>query len=255
MKSILVVGDKFERFSADKDNVMTVSELTQRAWQDGLPRECDIWLGQGIEHDRLFGVLGALEKRNPRDSIRVANLQHMLDQADPMHQASVHKARRENVLITRPQKTGDQTFEAWLSLQDSGELLGDHVTGQHVQGMLLIEAARQMMLAVSELYLLGRNADTRFYFVLNSVNTDYLQFAFPIPTRILHEIVSLPSDTSKQLKATSRTSFYQNDVLTACVEIVYSAYPEARISDKEAKLANEAYAKHINILDGITASP
>lgn len=254
MKSILVVGDKFKRFSEDKEDVMTLSELTRRAWQDSLPRECDIWLGQGVEHDRLFGVLAAMEKRAPVDGIRIANPQQMLDQADPSHQASVHKARRENILITRPQRTSNQTFEAWLSLQDSGELLGDHVTGQHVQGMLLIEAARQMMLAVSERYLLGQDEDTRYYFVLNSVNTDYMQFAFPIPTRIEHEITSLPSDISKILKATSRTSFFQNDVLTASVEIVYAAYPEARISNREAKLASEAYQKHINLHGEVASS-
>jgi hypothetical protein len=246
MESLLVVGDKFGKFSQDKENVITFDDFERLAWRDGLRPECDIWLGQGIEHDRLFGVLALLDKRHSRKGYRIVNLQQMLDQADPSHQATVHKARRENVLITRPQQVAEARYESWLALQDSGELLGDHMTGQHVQGMLLIEAARQMMLSVSETYLLGEKTGARYYFVLNSVNTEYLQFAFPLPTLLSHEILTRQLGKGGSVKVTCQTSFYQGDTLTARVLIQYGAYVEDHISEKEAKLARDAYERHIN---------
>lgn len=254
MKRILVVGNKFAKFRDDKSDVLTFDEFARLAWRGGLQQACEIWLGQGIEHDRLFGVLALLQKRHSGNECRIHNLHQLLDQADPVHQSTAHKAYRENVLITRPQRVGEATFESWLSLQDSGEFLSDHMTGQHVQGMIVIESARQMMLSVSETFLLDDARDARYYFVLNSVNTEYLQFAFPLPTLLSHEIVSHSTGKNGSLKASCRTSLFQNGALTARVDITYAAYPEAHINEKEASLAREAYVQHVSKCDAIATA-
>jgi hypothetical protein len=87
------------------------------------------------------------------------------------------------------------------------------MTGQHVQGLLLIEAARQMMLCVSESYLPGENTGARYYVVLNSVYTGYLKFAFPLPTLLSNEILSRQPGKGGSLKATCQTRFFQGDLL------------------------------------------
>jgi len=89
----------------------------------------------------------------------------------------------------------------------------DHRTGQHVQGLLLIEAARQMMLSVSESYLPGENTGARYYVVLNSVNTGYLQFALPLPTLLSNEILSRQPGKGGSPKATCQKPFFQGDLL------------------------------------------
>lgn len=48
-------------------------------------------------------------------------------------------------------------FESHLMLNDRCAEMSDHVTGQHLQGMILIEAARQMTLAVTEMYFIDSN--------------------------------------------------------------------------------------------------
>jgi A-factor biosynthesis hotdog domain len=240
MKRLLVVGDKFEGFTRDKTDVVTFTDFAQLVWSKKLPPSCDIWLGQGIEHDRLSGLLVLLDERP-----RIVNWDQILDQGRPSHQASVHKVRRENVLITGPRKLDESRFEAWLAMQDSGELLGDHMTGQHIQGMVLIEAARQMMLSVSEHFLLAQRPNG-YYFVLNSMDIEYKQFVFPLPTRLSHEITLKQPGKGDSLKATCETAFLQNDAPVARVQIQYAAYAKEFIGEKEAKSAIDAYDRHVS---------
>lgn len=63
----------------------------------------------------------------------------------------VHKHRSENTLISTPERSENGNFVAGLILHEQNELMLDHLTGQHVQGMVLTEACRQMFLAVTEL--------------------------------------------------------------------------------------------------------
>ncbi|MDP1217553.1 AfsA-related hotdog domain-containing protein, partial [Klebsiella pneumoniae] len=66
-----------------------------------------------------------------------------------------HKRKKANILITSPEKRDEDNYCARLILQDASELLCDHQTGQHIQGMVLIEAARQTIIATSEKFLLA----------------------------------------------------------------------------------------------------
>jgi hypothetical protein len=242
LKRLLVVGDKFASFSRDKTDVVAFRDFERLVWDKQLPHDCDVWLGQGIEHDRLLGLLVRVGVQP-----RIANLHQIQDQGRPSHQSTVHKARRENIVITRPRQAGETRYEAWLALQDSGELLADHMTGQHSQGMVLTEAARQMMLAVSELYLLGeRRAAASYYFVLNSMNIEYMQFAFPLPTQLVHEVPAHEHGKGGSLKASCATSFIQDGTLVARVQIQYSAYAQEFINNREAKAATDAYLRHLD---------
>ncbi|MNP31136.1 A-factor biosynthesis hotdog domain protein [compost metagenome] len=91
------------------------------------------------------------------------------------------KYRPENVLISIPERTDDGIYTASLLLHAQNELLLDHLTGQHVQGMVLLEACRQMLLAVTERFHLDEYEPPKRYFVLNEMNVRYTAFAFPLP--------------------------------------------------------------------------
>ncbi|MFC7617738.1 AfsA-related hotdog domain-containing protein [Actinokineospora soli] len=57
----------------------------------------------------------------------------------------VHKRSPENVMLADARRRGPLRLAARLCLSDMNEMILDHVTGQHVAGMVLIEAARQLM--------------------------------------------------------------------------------------------------------------
>jgi hypothetical protein len=53
-------------------------------------------------------------------------------------------------MLSLPRRVSESCFEADVLVDDAGEHMSDHVSGQHLPGMVLIEAARQMILAVTE---------------------------------------------------------------------------------------------------------
>ena len=239
MTYIVVVGDHFKKFASDKKHVLTVSELEREIWQGTAPGREAIVIGQGVEHDRFVGLVNLMERRRKR-GVQVQNMPQILDQCDPLHQRSVHKHRRENVLITKPVAGPDGTYHAQLSICDSGELLNDHATGQHIQGIVLTEAGRQMLISTSEYHLLDGADAGRCYFVLNSLNTEFKQFAFPLPVTIVFRALSQSHKPGRYLKVDCEISFVQNDVPVAVVRSSYCAYSAQYIEEKESALANSA---------------
>ncbi|HWW73047.1 MAG TPA: AfsA-related hotdog domain-containing protein [Duganella sp.] len=239
MSYIVVVGDHFKKFASDKQHVLTVSELEREIWQGVAPEGDQIVIGQGVEHDRFVGLVNLMERRR-KGGVRVQNMTQILDQCDPLHQRSVHKHKRENVLITRPVAQPDGTYVAQLSIRDSGELLNDHATGQHIQGIVLTEAGRQMLISTSEYHLLDGDDCGSCYFVLNSLNTEFKQFAFPLPVTIVFRALSQARKPGRYLKVDCEISFYQNDLLVAVVRSNYCAYSSQYIDEKESALANTA---------------
>lgn len=240
MAYLVVVGDRFKKFASDKKNVFTISELEKAIWQGAVQEHDQIVIGQGVEHDRFLGLANLMERQR-KGGVQVQNMMQILDQCDPLHQRSVHKHKRENVLITKPVAQADGSYVANLSICDSGELLNDHSTGQHIQGIVLTEAGRQMLISTSEYHLLDDADRNRCYFVLNSLNTEFKQFAFPLPVTVVFRALSESRKTGRYLKVDCEISFYQNDLLVAVVRSNYCAYSSQYIDEKESELANTAY--------------
>ena len=240
MSVMVIVGDRFQKFASDKNDVLTVSDLEQEIWKDSPLRTKEIVIGQGVEHDRFLGMIN-LMARKKKGVVTVKNMHQIMDQCNPIHQASVHKHKRENILITKPVAQEDGTFFANISICDSGELLNDHSTGQHIQGIIITEAGRQMLISTSEYHLLSAADKGNSYFVLNSLNTDFKRFAFPLPITIVLRVLSENRKAGQYLKVDCEISFFQNDALIATVRSNYAAYSNNFIREKESALANLAY--------------
>lgn len=239
MVEIIVVGDRFVSFTQDKQHVLTVGEFSDAAWDGRIQQGQRIIIGQGVEFDRFTGALEILKGRHGIEPC-VVNFHILADQRDPVHHRSVHKHRAENMLISRPQRISPVLYQAWLSLQDSGEMLNDHMTGQHIQGIVLTEAGRQMLISTSEHYLLDEQTRGNAYFVLNTLSSEYQRFAFPIPTKIEFHILQEKSKPGKSLKVDCEIRFIQNDELVACVSSAYCAYVAEVIGARERMLAAAA---------------
>jgi HAD superfamily hydrolase (TIGR01490 family) len=122
-----------------------------------------------------------------------------------------------------------------LMVDERSELMGDHQTGQHLQGMILIEAMRQSFLAVTEAFHpLPSSNDT--YFVINSMEFTFEKFLFPIPAEIHY--FSLQADTQKQrARHSAEVRIIQCDQVCATAQLKFAVYPNQVISEKEADLA------------------
>lgn len=243
MEEVIVVGDRFAVFANDKEQVLTISQFYDAAWEGRISATEKIIIGQGVESDRFYGALAALKSRHGIEP-RVEQNALLADQYDPDHQRTVHKHRRENVLISRPEKISSVLYQAWLTIQDSGEMLSDHMTGQHIQGIVLTEAGRQMLISTSEHFLLDDKTRGNAYFVLNTLSTTFTRFAFPVPTRIEFHILQQKNKPGKSLKVECDIRFFQNDELVASVQSAYCAYASELIAAKEKVLALAAGMVH-----------
>lgn len=186
---VLVVGNKFEEFAKNNDFVMTKSEFIQQ-FLNGNVQALDsysILIGQGISPDDINLIQEKIEgtKYNVLTDLVLSS------EKENDLQKTVHKHKKENIMISPPSRIGRFSYLSSLNLRDSCAELSDHMTGQHIQGINLIEGARQLMLSVSELFILEKNMKFNSYFVLNSIETEFKKFVFPIEVSMLLRLSNL----------------------------------------------------------------
>lgn len=236
-KSVILVGDKFQGFSDNHDHIVTLGQLEKMVWEaDELPIN-QIVVGQGVCHRRLACIQTIMLRRFTDASPRIINYEQIMDQLNPALSKVTHKHHLQNVLISVPGQLTENCYQSKLAIHDATELLGDHMTGQHIQGMVLTEAARQMMLAVAELFMLEGHERSQFYFILNKVESDYRRFAFPIETDVRLTIVDSARKKGNSLHAEVQVEFVQQEETLAVVTILFAAYDKDLIARKEHELA------------------
>lgn len=230
--SMIVVGDRFAAF-ADNAGVVTLS--TVERWLDGAavigPAEPNrLHLGQGIPADKLPVLVSRLRDRGV-DVGNTGSGRH----AAPAAQSLTHKRRPENTLISTPREIEPGVYDLDLLIEEDSELLLDHVTGQHIQGMVLVEAARQTFLAVTTQALTGELADP--YFVIKTMNVQFRQFLFPIRARIEFLLKKQSSSRPGKCSYEAVIRFHQLGECAAEVTVSYAAIERGALSEREAHMA------------------
>jgi hypothetical protein len=133
-------------------------------------------IGQGIS-DHKINLLNALIKNRSLE-----NSVHVKRPITKMQRSSghlTHKHKSANNMISTPELLGHGLYHSYLMLDDQCDEMSDHVTGQHLQGMLLIEAARQMTLAVTEKFYINELDRKNVAFVTNNLTTNFIGYVFP----------------------------------------------------------------------------
>ncbi|GGK30757.1 AfsA-related hotdog domain-containing protein [Salinarimonas ramus] len=241
-ETLVVVADKFVEFAAGK-RAVTASQLRAMIElpEEILPGHTALVRGQGLADTEVVEIVRRIEVRDPAgrrfdvDGLRAA---------PPRADAKIsHKHRTCNTLISRPEKIEEDLYALEVCIDQDCELMGDHQTGQHVQGMILVEAARQAFLAVTETYFPHAGAE-KTYFVINSMTTDFLGFVFPLPARIDYRVLEKDINERRQ-KFRIETDFVQGGEVRTRVGFSFTVYPHEVISSKEAALAQEAFAAAI----------
>ncbi|MEC3914650.1 AfsA-related hotdog domain-containing protein [Nocardia sp. CDC160] len=238
---VLLVADRF-RGIAEDDRAFTVSGLVA-ALRGGRWRESEraltVHLGQGVtRHDLDYLEHVALVHAPAGLHVRGA-----VDEPAPRHQ--VHKYQNSNVLLANLIRESETEFRADLRIHGDNELLLDHQTGEHVQGIVIVEAVRQLFLGAFELEYGRRWPEQHFYIVWNSIELEFKTFLFPLPATLHAVLTPIAIEDPAKLEFAIDVDVRQLDRTVATTRITYAALPNERISQIERHKAAKAIAAYL----------
>jgi len=230
-----IVGNKFADF-ADGNTILSYTaalnnvELLARISQG-------VFLGQGINADEASLLKQRLKFLAGTRFIPV--IEHI---SQKVARELVHKAHDKNVLITAPQAMGGLVFESKLVVDDDCAEMSDHQNGEHIQGALLVEAARQMFMACYLSHDITPEFSRRvgkMAFTLSESNVRYENFVFPVDTHIR---LSFEEITINGSTASGRTKIQFKQFNKACCEVEFlaNAYPLKFLKSLEKRSARKA---------------
>lgn len=235
-KRIIVVGDKFSEFSNGKD-VVTISQLDLITQIPAhiIDTDSHFIVGQGVRDDYAGKVLDNQRRnKNHENKLDLTELQQLTTSAKNAHS---HKKMYYNTLIGMAERVEEDSFALPLLIDERCELMADHQTGQHIQGMILVEACRQTFIAITEEFYMAGQAG-KSYYVINDMNIKFDNFLFPLPALVNYELLEKDiNERRSRFKATIRIS--QHTTLCATMSVAFTVYPSSVISEKEGLLATD----------------
>jgi hypothetical protein len=234
---MFVVADRFRGY-VDDERVETVSGLCEMIGSgalDGIADQLLLHVGQGITPYEHEHIMAALQRRRLSDRVRLQD-----GNPEPAGWDVVHKHRVENVLLTGLRPVGQHRFEAQLRVHGDNELLLDHQTGQHVQGMVVVEATRQMFLGAFEVGYRERWPHQSFYVVWNSVRLSFENFLFPLPAEVTATLRPLSVDDPAKLEFEILVEIHQAGRRVVAGEVGFTSFETSRIRSVERRRAAQA---------------
>jgi hypothetical protein len=236
-RTVLLVGDRFAGFAIHED-VFTVSQFIKEMLLGGYAGAGEpvlVRAGQGVTIADWAAVCDEATRLRLDDRLEFQLTGYAVSPRD-----EVHKRIATNTLIADLRQEADGHFVAGMRLHGDNELLLDHQTGQHVQGMVVVEAARQMFLAVSERFYASRHPERSYYYVIESMNTDFENFLFPLAATI--EFVTVQADVADpaRMSFSAEISVYQAGRRASRTNVSYTAFEPEVIEAKEYRRARHA---------------
>jgi hypothetical protein len=236
-KVYYIIGNAYKNFASMKDAISYNDAIKTATSKDNYLKNAYLALGQGLNLDEK-NKLKQLESEGKLGFI--TNRHYKL-----APQGLSHKTKTHNTMISEPLLIEEnKVYTSYLQLDDDCAEMSDHVTGMHLQGMVLTEAARQIMLAVSEKFLLPETLKGQAYFALRKVNSTYHQFGFPLDMQLIHTVNNIKTRGGVCIVDTT-TIFEQNDNIIAEVEISYVASNKNSLIEREASMAQSALRQSI----------
>jgi hypothetical protein len=233
LRHVVVVADRFAQFGL-VEHVLTLTDLRALLAAGGPPGcEWVVHWGQGIEQEdrELVGTaVGGLV-------VRVADGEAL---PLPVTPEIVHKQRPENVLLAGIRIASEVCCSAELRIHRGNELILDHHTGQHVQGMVIVEAMRQICIAQFETGYRPRLPKGGYVGVWKRLNLSFEGFLFPVRATVESEITCADLSREANLGFRATTSVRQNGDVIASAEIEYSMIKQDRMETLERRKAGQA---------------
>lgn len=144
-----------------------------------------------------------------------------------------HKKDEKNIMITEPHKIAENNYISELMIDDSCSEMSDHLTGQHIQAMVLIEAARQMNIAVAEKYLISKDSKKNVGFVLHKMETNFRNYIYPLSVSMRYHIKKIRRMPTGHFKSNATIKFIQNNKCSLEINLEYSVTDKLYLESKE----------------------
>ncbi len=236
MPNWIVSADVFSDFSREC-GALDASEVRKRL-KAGTIGPDDIFLpGQGLS-EADYAEIEALASHNGyNDAFR---FWRTFPAAPRAPRSLTHKHHAHNSMISVPRGQDDGAYRSELLICTGNELISDHVTGQHVQGMVLVEACRQMFIAVSELCHMDHEDGRRSYVVFNKMEVAFKAFTFPLPAAVEYRALTCTSPRPDRLSISAELNVIQNARITTTLTVDYTLFRADRLRQKEVAMGIEA---------------
>lgn len=225
----IVVGDGYKDF-ARHGNVLTAETLRQRLTSP------DQW--SGAESIVLGLGLGHSEKRDLQRGLSACDISWRASWSETAAGRLTHKVSEENALISPPRRLGPGLFEFDFVLSDVVDRLSDHITGQHVGAIPLMEAARQAGIAVLEMAFLGDAAE-RHGLVVDAFDTKFRNYVFPLPTILRVHVNEVEPETSPR-RVLLTVEVVQGGKVCCDIRLDVRMFASAVLEQIEARSAKKA---------------
>ncbi|MDX1452335.1 MAG: AfsA-related hotdog domain-containing protein [Oleiphilaceae bacterium] len=233
MKTVYIVGDRFKNFLKNEHTV-SISAFEKMLFRNKFKGGTQHFaLGQGVSTERANNIVRQAPK------LKALGINIAFKELNKSGQMLVHKHNYANSLLSAPRKLSANRYQADVYIDDRCDELCDHITGQHVSGMLIVEACRQMFLAVTEQFYL-KPFEKDFYFVIRSLHTQYHKFVFPLDIVIDYTVRDFQSLKPGVLRFDVEMQVRQCDETCATVRYQFSTYEAQLIAEKEAHAAQQA---------------
>ncbi|MFF4549038.1 AfsA-related hotdog domain-containing protein [Streptomyces sp. NPDC001435] len=224
--AVIAVGDRFEDFLVNRGTV-PVSDLLARLRSGDVPESLAVAIGQGLSDEQLAEIRTLADRHAPAVTVAKSGV------PERARQQLTHKHDAKNVLIGPVGQIGENRFAADLVLDQRVEVLEDHLTGQHIPAITLLEAARQFWTVVTEQFYVTGPDRTRF--VIGSVGSTFHSFVFPLAATLQYELLEL-TRTPVGPVFKCRISIHHGDTLASVIDAEYRVIPEP-FSVKQEKIA------------------
>lgn len=243
--TFIIVSDKFSEFAHSNGAVTPQQIRAMLLLPDRiLPDKVCLRRGQGIADKEIEDLSKLIRDRDPNASRW--DISDLLSRPRRASGELSHKRKSCNTLVANPVQTDDQTYMIDLCIDQDCELMDDHQTGQHVQGMILIEASRQAFLVVTEAYFL-REQNQKSYFVINSISSEFHNFVFPVHAHLLYRVLSKDINERRQ-KFSVEIDLIQADKICMTTAFAFTVYPSDVIARKERDLAEETTRSCVGVV-------
>jgi hypothetical protein len=140
-----------------------------------------LFLEQGISEQQYIDIKEYIKKTPTYKYIEIISY---FDEYSRCSNKLTHKFKSCNTLISEPIQKSDEVFTSLLMIDECCAELSDHITGNHIQFMVLIESARQMVNAVTEKYY---SSNAKIY-LANKIDTEFVNFVYPFQTKLIYKI-------------------------------------------------------------------
>lgn len=248
-ETIYVVGNRFTVF-AENEGVYTVDNFFKFAYSISKNKFDNtiyqVVLGQGLSEYSLLQLKAFFISDEFSDHFYLSTSLLFYKKADEW---MTHKHQRKNILISAPNKLSENCYESILICDDQCDEMQDHLTGEHLQAMLLVEASRQMMTATAELHWINKDLRGKKNFVLDSFSSQFLQYVFPLEVTFQLTVKSFRAGLNGNFKADVNINVMQLGQVMMSFQGAFSAMEKDSLAQLESMLAKRSLENASNTFE------